>query len=173
MSALGDKDVGGLDVAVDDALRMGGVEAVGDFDGEGEQSFVFERASGDEVLEGDAVEVLHGDEGLVAMPADFVDGADVGVIEGGGGAGLAAEALEGLRVAREIVGKKLEGNETAEFGVFSFVDNTHASTAEFFDDAVVRDSLADQSRRVPHGGSILLSWGRAVNEEVGTQTASI
>ena len=159
MSAIGDEDVGGLDVAMDDALGVGGVEAVGDFDGEREQRFVFERTSGDELLEGDAVEVLHGEESLVAMFADFVDGADVWMIEGRGGASLAAEALEGLRVAREFVGKKLERDEASELGVFRFVDDTHPAAAELFDNAVVRDDLANQGRRVPHGGYILLSGG--------------
>jgi hypothetical protein len=80
VAALGDEDIGGLDVAVDDSLGMGGVEAIGNFDGEREQGFVFERLAGDEVLEGHAIEELHGDEGLVAVAADFVNGADVGVI---------------------------------------------------------------------------------------------
>ena len=34
--ALGDKDVRGLDVAVDDAFGVGGVERVGNFDGQSE-----------------------------------------------------------------------------------------------------------------------------------------
>ena len=37
MIAFGDEDVGGLDVAMDNALGVGGVESVGNFDGEGEK----------------------------------------------------------------------------------------------------------------------------------------
>ena len=47
VAARGDEDVGGLDVAVDDALGVGGVEGVGDFDGQREQGFVIERPPGD------------------------------------------------------------------------------------------------------------------------------
>ena len=73
--------------------------------------------------------------------ADFVDGADVGVIEGGGGAGFAAKALEGLRVVGDFVGEKFQGDEAAEFGVFGFEDHAHAAAADFVEDAVVGDSL--------------------------------
>ena len=34
MTALGHKDVGRLDVAVDDALSMGCIKGIGDFDGQ-------------------------------------------------------------------------------------------------------------------------------------------
>jgi hypothetical protein len=37
MSTLGDEDVRGLDVAVDDAFGVGGVESVGNLDSDGEQ----------------------------------------------------------------------------------------------------------------------------------------
>ena len=37
MAAFGDEDIGGLDVAMDDALGVSGVEGVGNFDGEGEK----------------------------------------------------------------------------------------------------------------------------------------
>src|SRR5580693_7266454 len=67
------------------------------------------------------------------------------MIEGRGGASLAAEALERLRIARHFVGKEFEGDEAAEVGVFRLVDYSHAAAAEFVDDAVVRDGLADHS----------------------------
>ena len=143
MAALGDENVGGLDVAMDDAFGVGGVEGVGDLDGERENRLGLHRPAADAVLEGQAVEKLHGDEGLLAVFSDFINRADVGMVESGRGAGLAAETFEGLRVLGKILGQEFEGDEAAEFGVFRLVNHAHAATAEFFDDAVVRDGLTD------------------------------
>ena len=63
VAALGDENIGGLDVAMDDALGVRGIETVGDLDAEIENGFHFHRAAGDAMLESDAVEELHGDEG--------------------------------------------------------------------------------------------------------------
>ena len=43
VAAFGDENVGGLDVAMDDVFLMGGVEGVGNFDGEGDEHFECER----------------------------------------------------------------------------------------------------------------------------------
>ncbi len=103
-----------------------------------------ERALGDGVLERHAIEKFHGDEADAAFAfADFVDGADVVVIERGGGAGFAAEAFERGGIFGDVVGKKFQRDETAEREVFGFVDDSHAAAAEFFDDAVVGDCLAE------------------------------
>jgi hypothetical protein len=91
-----------------------------------------------------AVQKLHDDEGAAAFFADVVDRADVGVIQSRGGFGFAAKALESGTVLGEIFRKKFEGNKAAETRVFSLVDNAHASAAELFDDAVVRDGLIEQ-----------------------------
>ena len=106
VAAIGDEKIGGLDVAMDDAFGMRGVEGVGDFDAEIEQRFHIEGASGNAVLERHAIEKFHDDEGASLVLADFVDGADIGMIEGGSSAGFAAETFESLRIADEIFGKK-------------------------------------------------------------------
>jgi len=155
VAALGDEDVGGFDVAVDNVFGVGGVESFSNLHSDVEQTVEFERLSGDEVLEGGAVEELHGDEGAAVFFADVVDGADIGVVESGGGFGFAAEALEGLAVGGEFFGEKFEGDEAIEAGVLRFVNHTHTATAEAFENAVVGDSSADEVAGVGHVAAIL------------------
>ena len=95
------------------------------------------------MFQGLAVEKLHGDEGLAVFFADFVNGADVGVVQCGGGLGFALKTGESLRIAGYVIGKELEGDEAVKARVFRFVDDAHAAAAELLDDAVVRDGLAD------------------------------
>ena len=73
-----------------------------------------------------------------------------------GGAGFALEAFEGLAVAGHFIGKKLESNAAAKAGVLCPVNHSHTATAEFFQDAIVRDCLANHEMRSPSVGSAML-----------------
>ena len=85
----------------------------------------------------------HGDEGVFIDLVDFVDGADVGMVECGGGLGLAREALSGLLVRHEMGGEEFECDGTFEFGVFGLIDHAHPAFTELLGDLVVADGLAD------------------------------
>ncbi len=144
MAALGYKNVGGFDVAVDDALRMRRVQSIGDLDGQRDHGFVIQGLARNQMLQGHAVQKLHGNEGVLIVLADFVDRANVGMIQGRGGARFAAKALQSLRVLREIIGQELEGDEASKLGVLGFVDDAHAAAAQLLHDAVVRDGFTNQ-----------------------------
>src|SRR5579859_1852982 len=105
-AALDEKNVGGLDVAVDDALSVGGFKAVGDLDADFQELADGHGLSGNAVFERLAFEEFHGDERSTFKLANVVNGADVGVVQGGGGARFAAKAFDGLTVVGNIVGKK-------------------------------------------------------------------
>ncbi len=173
MAALGDEDVGGLDVSMNDLFGVRGVEAFGNLDGVVEQALDFHGPAGIDVLESGAVEKFHGDIAIAFVLANFVDGADVGMVQPGSGARLAPETFEGLRIAAEVLGKEFERNEAAKFGVFSFVDDAHSATTEFFEDDVAGDFLACQRLGVRHGHDILW-WGLGqVNESTLRQTVCV
>src|SRR5579863_2393136 len=144
VAAPGDENVGGLDIAVDDAFRVCGIESFSDLQGDVEEALEFDRLASDDVLESGAIEKFHGDEGAAIFFADVVNGADVGVVESRGGFGFAAETLEGLAVGRELVGEKFEGDEAIEAGILRFVNHTHTATAEPFQNAVVRDGCSEK-----------------------------
>ena len=134
-----------------DAFAVSGVEPVGDLDGDGEKGVHVHGAAGDGVFQRGAFEIFHGDEGFAGVFADIVDRADVGMAERGGRFGFAAETLEGLAIAGEIIGQEFQRDKTIEARVFCFVDDAHSSTAKFFDDAVMRDGLTEDRLGVRHG----------------------
>lgn len=122
---FGEQNVAGFEVAVDDAFFVGGIEGVEDLGGDGE-SFVDRQGAG----KGRAVDVLH-DE---IVRADVVEGADVGVVEGGNGAGFGVEA-----VGESLFGE-LDGDEAFQAGVACFPDFAHAAFADFGEEFVRADS---------------------------------
>src|SRR5215831_17348042 len=89
---------------------------------------------------------------------DFVNRADIRMIQGGSCLGFTLESGQGLGVARDFVGKKLEGNETVKSDVLRLVDNTHPAATELLEDAVMRDCLAE------HWAEMLGLQVRQVNE---------
>jgi hypothetical protein len=102
------------------------------------------------VLQGHAVQKLHGDEGLPVLVVNFVDGADVGMIQGGGSLCFTLEAAQGLSVFCYLVGQELERDEATELHILGLVHHTHPAATQFLDDAVVRDGLAHELRRCGH-----------------------
>jgi len=129
---------------MNDAFGVGGFEGIGDLRGEGKDSIDGHSLASDETAEGLAFHVFHGDKRMAGLFADIVDGADVGMIEGGSGLGFALKTGKGALVSDDGEGKKLERDEAMEASVLRFVDDAHAASADFFDDAVVGDGLADE-----------------------------
>src|SRR6516162_5784761 len=86
-----------------------------------------------------SIEELHHDEGPLPASSDLVDSTDVGVIESRGGSCLAAEALESLGILSQLFGQEFQGDKAAQFEILSFVDHSHTSTADSFEEAVVGD----------------------------------
>jgi hypothetical protein len=154
--AFGNKNIRRLDVAMNDPFRMRRVERVGDFNRQEDDGFVLQRFSRDEMFQRGAIQKLHGNERLLTVLADLVDGANIGVIESGSCSRLTAKAFQRLRVFRHFVWQEFKGDKSAEFGVLSLVDHPHAAAAEFLDNAVVRDGLADHSSDEWASGCLIL-----------------
>ena len=129
-------------------LAVGGVEGVGDFDGEREDGLGFERTAADLVFQRDAFEELHGNERLAILFADVVDRADVGMVQRGRRLRFALKAGKSLRVAGNIFGQKLKRDESVQACVLRFVDHAHATSAKFLDDLIVGDDPVDHERSV-------------------------
>ena len=62
-------------------------------------------------------------DGRAFIAMEFVDGADIGMIQGGGCFGFTAEAFEGLAITSGFFGEEFEGDEAVEASVFGFEDD--------------------------------------------------
>ena len=128
---------------MNDTLRVGGVEAFGNLPCPIEKDLGLQRPPRNAMRQRHPVEKLHRNEGLAVVLRDFVDGANVGMVQGRGGAGLSAKTFQRLRVVCHVLGQELQRDKAAEFGVLSLVHHTHPAAAKFLNDVVVRDGLAD------------------------------
>ena len=78
---------------------------------------------------------------LAFVLGNFINSADVGMVQRRRRAGLTTEALQHLRILRNILRQELEGDEAAEHCVFGFVHHAHPAAAKFLDYAVMRNGL--------------------------------
>src|ERR1700676_1595979 len=102
---------------MNDSFTMGGVERIGDLDRQRHQDLGIQRLPRDAVLQGHAVEEFHHDKRLAVLLIDLVNGADIRMIQGRGGFGLALETAERLGILGYVVRQELEGYETAKLDV--------------------------------------------------------
>src|SRR5207253_485505 len=110
------KNVGGLDVAMHNSLGMRSIERLGNLDAQRHQGLVIQGTPGHPVFQRRAFEKLHGDKRVPLVPADFVNSADVGMVQRRSRPSLPPEALESLGILRQLIGKKLQRDEAAKFG---------------------------------------------------------
>jgi hypothetical protein len=125
-----DEDVGRLDVAVDESARVGGVQGGSDLPGDRDCLFFRQRPFCKQLLELGAVDVAHGDVQLAGDLAGVVDGDDVRVVDRGGEAGLAQEALAEPFVFRELGSENLQRHRPFEREVVGAVDHPHPAPAD-------------------------------------------
>jgi hypothetical protein len=91
-------------------------------------------------------EELHGEEVLAVDLANFVDRANVWMIQRGRGTSFAAETLGGLRIAVKSFGKKFQTDESAKFEILGLVYHAHTAGTKLLDDSIMGNSSAN------HGG---------------------
>ena len=129
---------------MDDAFFVAGGERVGDLDADVEDLLEVHGLTEQPVLQAEALQLLHDDEGLpVRVVFDVVNGADAGMIELRSGARLAYEALQRFGIASGIGGNEFQRDMPAQTHVFGVIDQPHPTTTEFPHDVIVGNGLAD------------------------------
>ena len=121
LPSIGDEDVRGLDIPVDDVFRMCRVESVGDLDAQIEHRPDLQRLASDQVPKGLSLEELHSNQSSAIDLIDFVNGADIRVIECRGGARLTVKSLKRPKILGPFFRKELEREMSAELKVFCLV----------------------------------------------------
>ena len=95
-----------------------------------------ERSFVDQRLQVHAVDQPHGDVQAVVDLTDVVDRHDVGIVEAGGGAGLAAEPLLEVGVLGVVGEQHLQRDDAVDGGVVRAPHLAHAATAQQLDQLV-------------------------------------
>ncbi len=159
-------DVGGLDVAVDQAAGVGRGQAEGDLPADTADFIDRQNPFAPEpVLQRLAGQQRHGEVGDAAVLADFVDGNDVVVQEGGRRPALAQEAAASGVAGGQAGPHGLEGDRPAEGGVLGVVHDAHAARSEDFEDAI-RSQAAQLAGRL-RGGQEVVQLAPRVGGAVG------
>ena len=98
------------------------------------------------MLERLALHQLHRKEGAAIVLADFVNRADVGMIQGRGSAGFALEALECLTIVGDVVRQEFQRDVTAKALVLGLINHTHPATTKFFKNTIVGNRATGEWR---------------------------
>ncbi len=134
-----DQDVAGLDVAMDQASGVSGVQRPSDAIDHRQRVVERQRRLIDESSEIRAGDVPHRDEQVAVVLARVVDGEDVRFVERGRELGFAHESVPEPLVVGELGGEHLEGDLPLESLVLGEVHDPHAPPPEGAIDAVASE----------------------------------
>jgi hypothetical protein len=93
-------------------------------------------------VERGAIDQLHGVEVYAVFFSGGVNGNDIGVVEFGGGFGLAAKAVHGLWSESQPRTEHVQSHTTVERFLPGFEDDAHAAAAEFAHDLEIAQALS-------------------------------
>ena len=95
------------------------------------------------MFEGLALQKLHDEEGSAIVLANVVDGADVGVIQSRSGTASRRKRSRASGSLASSSGRNFSATKRPRRGVLGLINDAHSAAADFLDDAVMRDGLAD------------------------------
>jgi hypothetical protein len=130
-------DVGGLEVAVNNALRVRGFECLGYVSKDRERFFNTQGVPRESFAESLARHQLHHQQPRFTYVLQPMDGRYVRVIERGEHARFAFKALEAAFIAGEVRGYELDGNIASEPRIASAIDLAHPALSEEVEHLVV------------------------------------
>jgi hypothetical protein len=136
MAVAGHHDVGGFQVAMDDARLVRPRERLGDFDRKLDAARWRDRPALEQRTERLAAHQLHHDERQVVDVRDVVDDGDVRVFKCGGGARFLHESGAAHRIGDKRRRQHLDGDIAIKARVAGAIDLAHSSNADCLDNLV-------------------------------------
>ena len=147
-----DLDVGGFEVAMDDAAFVRHLQRLGHLQGYRQGPVERHRTVFQQLCQILALGQLHDEQLLAVGFLDLVDTGDVRMIERRQNLGLTLEPGQALRIARHRLRQHLDRHFATQLGVLGAIHLTHAAFAQLGGDTEVREGLADHDRRrIVHG----------------------
>jgi hypothetical protein len=126
-AVFSDDDVGGLDVAMDNAAGVSGRECIRDGNRDAQELVQWQAMSGNPCLQARPPHVLHNDEIDISGRFNLEDGDDVRVIESGGRPRLLHEPPASVLVREALGGKYLDRNLAPQARIARAIHFAHAS----------------------------------------------
>ncbi len=154
---------------MNDVFVMCAAKSGGDLRAVAQDGFRRDADVSAEDAEGFAFDELHDYVEFAIGFGDFVDGADIWVGEGRGGAGFVEEILTGCGVEAGVFLDDFERDISMEDFVKCAVDDAHSAFANLFGNAVMADDLTDQ-RFLLVSPMLMRAW-KCVNEEANSTSA--
>ena len=135
-----EKDVLGLDVAVNDPLLVRGLQGIADLPDQFQRLVGIQAGVFHDAAEVGAVNVFHHKKEVAfARLAEVIDRHDAGVVEPGQRACLAFESVHELLVGRQFGGQELDGDRSVELGLKTLVNRAHSAVAQQAVDVILRE----------------------------------
>ena len=137
------KNIRRFDVAVHDALGMGGGQRVRHLHRDVQQVVKVQSLTMDSLLQALAFELFHDDEGVPVVVLNVVDGADVGMVELRCGARLSHKSFQRARIRGQVLGDEFQRDMPAQAEILRLVNNSHSAAAQLRQHAVMGHRLPD------------------------------
>ena len=163
LPARGHKDIGRLDVAMDDSLGMRRHQSVCYLHPHVEDFLQGHRLPGDVLLQALSVELFHHNKGMPVVVFNAVDRADIRMVKLRSCPRLAGEPLQRFGVAGQIFWNELQGDMPPQLEVLALVDNAHTTAPQLSKDAVMGYLLTDHESALPCSAVMLGPQPNPVN----------
>ena len=152
MPPLGHKNIRWLDIAMNDPLAVRRFQRIRNFHADVQQQLQIHRTPRNPMLQRGPIEEFHRQVGLPAVFANFVNRADIRMVQRRRRSRLTPESLERLRIRRQFIRKEFQRHMPAKIRILSLVHHTHPAAAKLLDHAVMRDGTANRRLRLRHAG---------------------